>query len=175
MSCEFSGIFSHKVERVMQNQTQTITLSRIPYTIKVYITNANDWQHFVRESIVDVFSIFCPNKGSLCSRFFDFTQLHSVPLLSELPLTLALFVSLAFQLLSELLNLYDIALCCSLVCLQQFGLVHHLQLLQLLLVLGDQLLDLWLQAWTCIREYMLYKSDISKDLGSSRKLVKQAY
>lgn len=100
----------------------------------------------------------CFVRASVCTADI----MRCVPLLGELPLTLALFISLPLQLLSELLDLSDIALCCSLICLQQLGLMQHLQLLQLLLVLGDQLLDLWLQAWTCICENTLYK--LSKDL-----------
>lgn len=52
---------------------------------------------------------------------------------------------LPLQLLAELLTLADVALGGPVVRLQQLRLVERPQLLQLLFVLRNQLLDLWLQ------------------------------
>lgn len=69
------------------------------------------------------------------------------PLLCALPLLLAQRLLLALQLLPKLLHLASAALGRPRVRLQQLRLVHALELLHLLLVPGDQLLDLRLQSW----------------------------
>ena len=69
------------------------------------------------------------------------------PLLGALPLLLAQRLLLALQVLPQLLHLAAVALRRARVRLQQLRLVQTLELLQLLLMLGDQLLDLGLQAW----------------------------
>lgn len=70
-----------------------------------------------------------------------------IPLPGHLPLALALLLLLALQELAQFLGLAHIALGRPLVRLQQLRLVQRLQLLDLLLVLGDELLDLGLQPW----------------------------
>lgn len=69
-----------------------------------------------------------------------------LPLLGQLPLPLTLLLLVPLQLRPQLLTLADVALGRPLVRLQQLGLVERPQLLQLLLVFGDELLDLGLQA-----------------------------
>lgn len=69
------------------------------------------------------------------------------PLLGALPLLLAQRLLLALEVLPQLLHLAAVALRRARVRLQQLRLVQALELLQLLLMLGDQLLDLRLQAW----------------------------
>lgn len=79
---------------------------------------------------------------------FAHTNTHTdahTPLLSELPLPLALLLFLPLQLLPELLALAVVVLASLLVCLQQLCLVQGLQLVQLLFVFGNELLDLRLQ------------------------------
>lgn len=81
-----------------------------------------------------------------CSR--PLVTLHSVagsPLPGELPLPLAQLLSFPLQLLPQLLALALVVLAGPLVRLQQLGLVQRLQLVQLLLVFGNELLDLRLQ------------------------------
>lgn len=70
------------------------------------------------------------------------------PLFGELPLSLTLLVLLLLQLRPQLLTLADKALRRPVVRLQQLGLVQRPQLLQLRLVFGDELLNLWLQTWS---------------------------
>lgn len=65
----------------------------------------------------------------------------------QVSLPAALLLLLVLQLPPQLVALSSAALGALLVRVQQLGLVERAQLLQLLLVLGDQLLDVGLQAW----------------------------